>query len=242
MGLERGRTRLEDAFRTPSTKYRYVGRLFTTIADRYDDITRILSFGRDQAWKRRVITLADIRPGHGVLDLACGTGDLALLAAARDACVIGLDLTPRMVELARRKPSRVPIRWLVGDMGALPFADASIDRITTGYGLRNVPVLSDSISEIRRVLRPGGLVCSLDFNRPRNPVVRGVYLAYLTAVGSALGWILHRDPDTYRYIPASIRRYPDARGVCALFESAGFTDVRSYPVLAGFMAIHVARR
>ena len=94
--------------------------------------------------------------------------------------------------------------------------------MTTGYGLRNVPDLNRAIDEIARVLRPGGRLLSLDFNRPDNAIVRGAYLSYLTVVGSTLGWVLHRDPDTYRYIPASIRRYPGARGVADRLAARGF--------------------
>jgi demethylmenaquinone methyltransferase/2-methoxy-6-polyprenyl-1,4-benzoquinol methylase len=114
--------------------------------------------------------------------------------------------------------------------------------VTTGYGLRNVPELEPAIDEIARVLRPGGVVLSLDFNRPANAGLRAAYLTYLTIVGGALGWILHRDPDTYRYIPASIRRYPGAAAVARLMEARGFADVRYHPVLGGLMAIHHGRR
>jgi len=118
----------------------------------------------------------------------------------------------------------------------------SFDVITTGYGLRNVPDLPRALAEIHRVLRPGGRVCSLDFNRPESALMRGIYLVYLTIVGSTLGWVLHRDPDTYRYIPESIRRYPGARGVVGLMTAAGFTDARYLPVLGGFMAIHIGTK
>ena len=127
-------------------------------------------------------------------------------------------------------------------MLALPFPDRSFDLVTTGYGLRNVPDLGVAIDEIARVLTPGGLVLSLDFNRPANGLVRRAYLLYLTIVGGVLGWLLHGDPDTYRYIPASIRRYPGAVAVGRLMETRGFTDVRYLPVLGGLMAIHQARK
>jgi demethylmenaquinone methyltransferase/2-methoxy-6-polyprenyl-1,4-benzoquinol methylase len=237
-------SRLARAFDLPEAKRRHVRGLFTTIADRYDLITRLLSFGGDQRWKARVLDLAGVTPGRHVLDLACGTGDLAFGAAARGARVVGVDLTPRMIELARQRQagSQSRIGWIVGDMTHLPVATASIDVVTTGYGLRNVPDLNGTLSEIHRVLRPGGTLCSLDFDRPESAVVRAIYLAYLNTVGGALGWVLHGDPETYQYIPASIRRYPGARAVCDLMRAAGFAEVRHVPVLGGLMAIHVARR
>jgi demethylmenaquinone methyltransferase/2-methoxy-6-polyprenyl-1,4-benzoquinol methylase len=273
------RERLGDALATPERKRRYVAHLFATIADRYDFITRLLSYGRDQHWKARMMETAAIRPGERVLDLACGTGDLTFAAAAHGATVLGLDLTPRMVQLAQQRavqeapaashalpasasspasttprstalsgePPAVPhaagrVTFLVGDMTALPVATASIDVITIGYGLRNVPVLDEAIRETCRVLAPGGRLYSLDFNKPRQPALRAVYLAYLTVVGSLVGWLLHGDPDTYRYIPESIKRYPGAEAVVQRLRDAGFREARWQPVLGGLMAMHVARK
>jgi ubiquinone/menaquinone biosynthesis C-methylase UbiE len=260
---------LREALSTPERKHRYVARLFDTIADRYDLITRLLSYGRDQHWKRRLIALADVQPHERVLDLACGTGDLAFATTPQSALTIGLDFTPRMVHLARERmravatPARAGAaatssaapadataaasgsartRLLVGDMMALPIASASIDVITTGYGFRNVPVLDDAIREVCRVLKPGGRLFSLDFNRPQPAALRAVYLAYLTCVGSLVGLALHRDPDTYRYIPESIKRYPGAAAVVDRFRAAGFSEARWIPVLGGLMAIHIARK
>jgi len=244
---------LGDRIATPDGKRRYVRALFATIADRYDFITVVLSYGQDRRWKRRLLDLASPRPGARALDLASGTGDIAFGLAARGAQAVGLDITLRMIELAREKYGRSPdaaaqnasprrVRFLVGDMLALPFPAASFDIVTTGYGLRNVPQLTTAIDEIGRVLTPGGQLLSLDFNRPSNAIVRSAYLAYLTVVGAVLGWILHRDPDTYRYIPASIRQYPGAHAVARMFEARGFGSVRVYPVLGGLMTIHHAIR
>jgi ubiquinone/menaquinone biosynthesis methyltransferase len=240
---------LRSEIATAEGKRRYVRRLFATIADRYDFITRFLSYGQDQRWKRRLIELATIGPTDRVLDLACGTGDIVEMAARTTRFAVGLDVTLRMLQLASarfRGPQatarhRSRIQLVCGDMLALPFPSDSFDVVTIGYGLRNVPDLSLAVQEIRRVLAPRGRLVSLDFNRPGNPLVRAVYLFYLTLVGSTLGWVLHGDPDTYRYIPESIRNYPGARHVARLLEAHGFTDVRVIPVLGGLMSIHVAR-
>ena len=236
---------VRDRIATPDGKRRYVRALFATIAERYDFITVMLSYGQDRRWKRRLVDLAAAAPGTRALDLATGTGDIAFALAGRGSRVVGLDITLRMIELAREKRARgvrLEPRFVQGDMLALPFAGASFDTVTTGYGLRNVPDLALAIEEIARVLTPGGQVLSLDFNRPSNVIIRSAYLAYLTIVGAALGWVLHRDPDTYRYIPASIRQYPGARAVARLFEARGFSQVRCYPVLGGLMTIHHAIR
>lgn len=239
-------TGLRTALDSPDTKAPYVRRLFSTIADRYDLITVLLSYGQDRRWKERLVAMAPLTAGRDhvkpiALDLACGTGDITFALHARGAEAIGLDITPRMIELAQTKRTALgKARFLVGDMMALPFPDSSFDVVTTGYGIRNVPVIALALSEIKRVLRPGGVLLSLDFNRPSNPLVRGIYLTYLTLVGSTLGLVLHRDPDTYRYIPESIRRYPGASGVSAIAREVGFAECRHQPVLGGFMAIHCA--
>jgi len=237
---------LSEWIATPEGKRRYVRTMFATIADRYDLITVVLSYGRDRRWKERLIQLANPRFETSALDLATGTGDIAFGLAATVRRVVALDITRRMIELAIQKkrscPASATPSFLVGDMIALPFPSASFDLVTTGYGLRNVPDLRASVDEILRVLKPGGHALSLDFNRPRNPVIRAAYLAYLNVVGGALGWLLHRDPNTYRYIPASIRRYPGGEGVAQLMRDRGFADVKHFPVLGGLMSIHQAKK
>lgn len=238
---------LDAAFESPQAKRRYVRALFATIADRYDLITRVLSYGQDARWKRKLARMASVKPGERALDLACGTGDIAIALAGNGAQTFGLDITLRMLELGRLRATgfssgQGAVRFLAGDMTSLPLASASFDLVTTGYGLRNVPDLDQALDEIARVLKPRGRLLSLDFNRPENALVRGAYLAYLTVVGSTLGWVLHRDPDTYRYIPASIRRYPGARGVADRMRARGFSNVRIVPLLFGLMTLHFAER
>jgi demethylmenaquinone methyltransferase/2-methoxy-6-polyprenyl-1,4-benzoquinol methylase len=238
---------LRASIATPGGKAPYVRRLFSTIADRYDLITVLLSYGQDRRWKRRLLEMAGPLEGRRLIDLACGTGDIAWGAAFRGAAVTGLDLTPRMIQLARDKAragaaSTRTVGFVVGDMMRLPFASASCDVVTTGYGLRNVPQLEPAVQEIGRVLKPGGLFISLDFNRPRSAIVRAAYHGYLSAVGSTVGFVLHGDPDTYRYIAESIRTYPGADAIVELLGRHGFANATWRPVLGGLLAIHVARR
>jgi demethylmenaquinone methyltransferase/2-methoxy-6-polyprenyl-1,4-benzoquinol methylase len=233
--------KLRGAISTPSGKKRYVRRLFATIADRYDLITVLLSYGLDRRWKNRLISLAAITSSDRVLDVACGTGDLLLRARQQARLAVGLDVTPKMLVLAAAKTTPPP-HVVAADMQELPFPSSSFTVVTAGYGLRNVPQIELAIEEIARVLAPHGRLLSLDFNRPTHPLVRAAYLTYLTIVGSVLGVVLHRDPDTYRYIPESIRNYPGAEGVARILAERGFTDVHVIPLLGGLMAIHRATR
>ncbi|MPZ16711.1 MAG: methyltransferase domain-containing protein [Luteitalea sp.] len=263
------RPSLRDALSTPDRKQRYVSALFQRIAHRYDLITVLLSYGRDRRWKAELVDLANVRPGERAVDLACGTGDLAYGLAARGARVAGLDFAPEMTRLARSKARRSPldpstalrvdgersrtvdsrrslgassVTFVVGDMLKLPLPDASVTLVTAGYGLRNAAVLDTALAEIYRVLAPGGRMLALDFNQPANAVVRAVYLAYLTIVGSVVGLALHRDADTYRYIPASLARYPGAADVAARMAALGFVDTEWRPLLGGLMAINMGRK
>ncbi len=216
--------------------------MFATIADRYDFINVLLSFNRDRAWKRRLGERANLQAGEVALDAACGTGDIAFTLARRGVRVVGLDITPRLIEIAARKraQSRSQVSLLVGDMMSMPVDDATFDVVTTGYGIRNVPDIAVAAAEIRRVLKPGGRFLSLDFNRPGNRFVRGAYLAYLTMVGSAIGWLFHGKADTYRYIPETIRLHPGADTLVSVLGAAGFVDASWEPVFGGFMAMHRA--
>ena len=175
-----------------------------------------LSYGQDRRWKERLIALAAPVPGARAVDLATGTGDIAYALASRGADVVGLDVTTRMIELARGKAAGfagAAPDFLVGDMVALPFATGAFDIVTTGYGLRNVPDLPNAIDEILRVLKPGGQALSLDFNRPAN-FAREERVLVLSDAGRGLSGL--DSPSRSRHLPlhfASIRNYPAQNGL-----------------------------
>ncbi len=223
-------------------KQSYVNQMFATIAPRYDLVTKLLSFGRDQQWKRRLVQMASIEPQHEVLDLACGTGDIAFLVAPLISTgrIVGVDITPGMIDIARRKvkSAETRVHFELGDISSLKFSDASFDRITVGYGVRNVPDIPRLLAEVFRLLKPGGKFLSLDFGKPENILYCRAYLLYLGLVGSTLGWLLHRNPDVYRYISESIKLYPGQSGVKRLMDGAGFTETGAVSLFGGALAIN----
>ena len=237
---------LQEHVAAPAKKQLYVNQMFATIAPRYDLVTTLMSYGQDKRWKRKLVAMADVHPHHQVLDLACGTGDITFLLARQldsRGKALGVDITPEMVERARGKGLHEPrVHFETGDICELSYANASFDRITVGYGVRNVPEIPRLLDEVFRLLRPGGRFLSLDFGKPAGQLYRKTYLGYLSATGSALGWLLHRDPDVYGYIAESIKHYPGQSGVRTLMEAAGLVDCGFVTFLGGAIAINWGAR
>lgn len=238
------RRKIRDSIQAPDDHRRYVRRLFDRIAGRYDLTNDVMSLGLHRRWKRRLVDMADLEPGDAVLDLAAGTGDLALEVVRRDhgGPVVAGDLSPGMMREGSGRPGAGPIAWVGCDALELPFATGSFDRVFVGYGLRNFPDLDRSLEEIRRVLRPGGWLLTLDFGKPPSPLLRRLYFRYLELSTAAAGWLLHRDREAYLYIPESLRKYPDQDGVADAMLQAGFEGCGWTDLVFGTMAIHAARR
>ncbi len=238
---------LKESLRSQEKRQTYVNQMFATIAPRYDLVTRLLSYGADQHWKRKLIDLAEVEPHHSVLDLACGTGDITFLVAQRATSgrVLGVDITPGMLNIAVERGRRLGLngaRFELGNVMTLDFPKGSFDRVTVGYGLRNLPDIPKALSLVLRFLKPGGRFLSLDFGKPANRAFKAVYLLYLQLVGSLLGWLLHGEADVYRYIPESLKLYPGQQGVKDLMETSGFVDTGYINLLGGALAINFGRK
>jgi demethylmenaquinone methyltransferase/2-methoxy-6-polyprenyl-1,4-benzoquinol methylase len=238
------RIRVGRALDDPATKRELNERIFTTIAHEYPWMTAVLSFGRDAAWKRRLIdSLPDVRSPVCV-DLACGTGDLARRLARRfpSGRVVAQDLTPAMLDEARRRTVEPNVCYERRDIADTGLGDASIDLVTGGYALRNAPDLDEAISETARILRPGGRAAFLDFVRWPGRLGGRVELALLQAWGGFWGLVLHANPAVYGYIAASLRSFPTVAGLADRFHSHGLEAVRTVPCFFGFTAILTFRK
>jgi demethylmenaquinone methyltransferase/2-methoxy-6-polyprenyl-1,4-benzoquinol methylase len=207
--------------------------MFDRIAPVYDAMNRTMTAGLDRRW-RRITAEAVVRPGDVVLDACCGTGDLAIAGAREGGRVTGLDFSERMLERARRKAPE--LEWIAGDLLALPFADASFDAATVGFGVRNVEDLNQALRELRGVLRAGGRLGILEITRPRGLLVP-FYRFWFDGVVPLVGKLLPGGA-AYSYLPASVRRFPAPRELAALIAAAGFADVRYRTFAGGIVALH----
>jgi demethylmenaquinone methyltransferase / 2-methoxy-6-polyprenyl-1,4-benzoquinol methylase len=225
--------------------------MFAAIAGRYDLNNRVHSLWRDQAWRRYAVRAAAVRPGDTVVDVACGTGDLTEAFALRSpaARVIGIDFTPEMLDVAREKIRRRPaetsgrVTYREGDAQALPLQAADADVVSIAFGIRNVADPARAVAEFARILRPGGRLVILEFDRPRLAPLRWFNDFYC-------GWIMPRTATlisgdrtgAYRYLPKSVGSFMTREALCSLMARSGFGEVSAHPLTMGICTCYRAVR
>lgn len=223
----------------PTAKRRHVRAMFDRIAPRYDAMNRLLSLGLDRGWRRVALDAIAVGRGDRVLDLACGTGDLAALAAARGARVVGADFARAMLRGAQQRG--VGCALVQADAEALPFRTGFATAATCGFALRNFVSLEAALGELGRVLAPGGRIALLDVDRPRSAVARaGHEFWFDRMVPRVGGWL--SDRDAYAYLPASTAYLPPDATFAAMLARAGFESARKRSLLLGAAQLWTAER
>lgn len=216
--------------------------MFSAVARRYDFLNRTLSLRRDVAWRRALVSALEAAPAGPVLDLATGTGDVVLGIPGRGH--VGADFCLDMLTVARRKgrTRRRSVAWVGADALVLPFRSASFAAVTVAFGLRNLADLDGGLAETRRVLRPGGLLAILEFQRPASGLTRAGARLWDRIVVTRVGRWVSDDGAAYAYLPASVETFPDARELAGRLHGNGFAVTRQRDVSLGIAAITVARR
>jgi ubiquinone/menaquinone biosynthesis methyltransferase len=236
--------KIGDHLESAETKKYYAERNFSEVAPRYDFITRVLSFRRDAAWKRTLISLLPSQESPVCVDLACGTGDIAFLLAAKypGGRIAGVDITEPMLEIARRRNGHPNVSFANQDMGSLEIVSESVDIVTGGYALRNAPDLERTIDEISRVLKPCGVAAFLDFSKPAGRIPQKMEYWGLKTWTGLWGTLLHRNHEVYSYIAESLQRFPDRTRLRNIFREKGFSVLDSRLFFGGVTELLIVQK
>jgi demethylmenaquinone methyltransferase/2-methoxy-6-polyprenyl-1,4-benzoquinol methylase len=220
---------------------RYVQGMFARISARYDVMNRLMTGGRDIAWRREVIRLAELGPDARLLDVATGTGDIPLEALRQqpDVLAVGSDFTFEMMITGKPKAGAQAIRWNAADALYLPFPDNSFDAVSSGFGVRNFIDRERAFREQRRVVKPGGRVICLEISKPPRNLVRPFFLFFFNKIVPFLGGLISGQRDAYTYLPQSVNEFLTPDELKAIMERAGLRHVTYQRLMLSTVAIHV---
>jgi demethylmenaquinone methyltransferase/2-methoxy-6-polyprenyl-1,4-benzoquinol methylase len=214
--------------------------MFDRVAGRYDLLNSVMTAGLHHGWRAKAADRAEVGPGDAVLDVCCGTGDLAFELARRvvpGGHVVGCDFSESMLDLAREKADGAPVRFEWADALQLPYDDRRFDAVTVGFGVRNLSDLDRGLAEMRRVLRPGGRLVVLEITQPTRPPLSTFYSFWFDRVVPLLGRFAG-DSAAYSYLPESVRSFPSPRGLAEKMDAAGLRRIRWTVLAGGIIAIH----
>lgn len=223
-------------------------RMFDEISPRYDFLNRLLSFGLDVLWRKRLAAFLPRNEGQRVLDVATGTAEvlLALIEDPRVQAGFGVDMAERMLDIGRAKAARLGLENRItlhrGDAGQLPFNDNTFDTVTIAFGIRNMEDHNQVLREMRRVLKTGGRALVLEFSLPENKILRALHLFYLRTVVPTIGGLISGHGKAYRYLNQTIETFPYGDDFCVLMEFCGFKDVKAHPLMGGIATIYTGEK
>jgi len=230
------------------SKKEQVAEMFDDIAGRYDFLNHLLSMGIDKGWRKKAIrTIAAINP-KTILDVATGTGDLAIAAskAIPGAVITGVDISEGMLEVGRKKITAQQLNQIIelktGDSEALPFGDATFDAVTCAYGVRNFENLEAGLKDMQRVMKPGGRIAILEFSHPRQFPVKQFYNFYFRYILPTMGKLVSKHSTAYTYLPESVMAFPEGSVFCETLTRCGFKDAKARPLTFGITTLYTATR
>jgi demethylmenaquinone methyltransferase / 2-methoxy-6-polyprenyl-1,4-benzoquinol methylase len=229
------------------SKKEQVAGMFDRIAGRYDFLNHLLSMGIDKGWRKKAInTLREINPKK-ILDVATGTGDLAIAALTlQPDHITGVDISEGMMEIGRKKlkdknlDGKITLQY--GDSEALPFETGTFDAITCAYGVRNFEHLEKGLEQMSRVLRTGGRIAILEFSRPKKFPVKQLYHFYFRYILPTLGKTVSKDATAYTYLPESVAAFPEGNKFCSILEQCGFEEVKARPLTFGITTLYTGKK
>jgi len=223
--------------------------LFEGIANNYDLLNDVISLGMHRLWKKKVATNCSLKNGDKAIDICAGTGDIAFelaKTAGEKGEIIALDFSDEMIKIGKQKALNLNlhniVRFIYGDALKLPYPDNYFNAATIGYGLRNVENIEAALLEMKRVIKIGGKVVSLDLGHPPNKIYRKFYFFYLSEIVSLLGQLISKNFDSYYYLFDSLQKFPKQEALKAIMEQTGLTDVHYYNLLGGVGVIHVGTK
>ena len=242
-----GETVVKPYSKEGGSKKEQVATMFNNIAARYDFLNHLLSMGIDVLWRRKAIKLLKARGPKNMLDIATGTGDFAIeCLRLNPEKVTGIDISQGMVSVGISKIEKRKlndrITLMVGDSENLPFADNTFDAITVGFGVRNFENLKKGLSEMHRVLKPGGQVAVLEFSKPKRFPIKQFYNFYFKRILPTIGKIVSKDASAYTYLPESVQAFPDGEAFAAILKEVGFNSCGIYPQSFGISTIYLAQK
>jgi demethylmenaquinone methyltransferase / 2-methoxy-6-polyprenyl-1,4-benzoquinol methylase len=228
-----------------TSKEQYVHSVFENIAHKYDLMNDILSFRRHKAWRKFTMKRMDVKPGSTAIDLCCGTCDwtISLAEQSRTGQITGLDFSRNMLDFGQRKIRKLgmdkQIHLLHGNAMELPFEDNTFDYATIGFALRNVPDLVQVLKEMQRVVKPGGMVVSLELSKPTWQPFKAIYYFYFQNILPLLGKLVAKRYEQYKWLPESLIHFPDHKQLAGILREIGLHNVEAHPLFGGVAALHI---
>lgn len=228
-------------------KEEFVHDVFESIAHKYDVMNDILSFRRHKAWRRFTMKKMNMSQGDSAIDLCCGTCDWTIsMAQASGGSITGLDFSENMLAVGKSKVQQQGLNDVItlvqGNAMALPFDDNTFDYATIGFGLRNVPDLKQVLSEMKRVVKPGGMVVCLELSKPTWQPFKGLYYFYFKNLLPMLGKIFAKRYEQYKWLPDSLVQFPGREELLQIFQETGLQQVQAYPLTGGIAALHIGTK